>query len=124
VWETDSPLLFESGLHRLVSPIIVVWVNQELQLERLLRRDKSSKEDALNRINSQMPLTQKRDRAHFVIDNEGTLSETKQQVQDILQKIRPSIVYSSISLGARLAFIPLLVWFTLNGCMRLFHLWR
>ncbi|MCR6595209.1 dephospho-CoA kinase [Bacillus halotolerans] len=80
----DIPLLFESKLESLVDKIIVVSVTKELQLERLTKRNQLTEEEALSRIRSQMPLEEKVSRADNVIDNSGTLEETKQQLEEIL----------------------------------------
>jgi len=80
----DIPLLFESKLESLVDKIIVVSVTKEIQLERLTKRNQLTVEEALSRIRSQMPLEEKVSRADNVIDNSGTLEETKQQLEEIL----------------------------------------
>ncbi|QQF64269.1 dephospho-CoA kinase [Bacillus halotolerans] len=80
----DIPLLFESKLESLVDKIIVVSVTKEIQLERLTKRNQLTEEEALSRIRSQMPLEEKVSRADNVIDNSGTLEETKQQLEEIL----------------------------------------
>ncbi|MEC1635356.1 dephospho-CoA kinase [Bacillus mojavensis] len=82
----DIPLLFESKLESLVDKIIVVSVTKELQLERLIKRNQLTEEEALSRIRSQMPLEEKVSRANDVIDNSGTLEETKQQLEEILSR--------------------------------------
>lgn len=56
----DVPLLFEAKMDGWTKPIIVVWVDPETQLQRLLARDRTSEEDARNRINAQMSLDLKR----------------------------------------------------------------
>ncbi|MGD1412605.1 dephospho-CoA kinase [Bacillus stercoris] len=80
----DIPLLFESKLESLVDKIIVVSVTKELQLERLMKRNQLTEEEAVSRIRSQMPLEEKAARADQVIDNSGTLEETKRQLDDII----------------------------------------
>ncbi|MDL4840650.1 dephospho-CoA kinase [Aquibacillus rhizosphaerae] len=80
----DIPLLFESKLTDLVDKIVVVYVEEQIQLARLMERDKSSQEDALKRIRSQMSIKQKAEMADQVIDNSGTLKETEEQLQKIL----------------------------------------
>lgn len=69
--------MFESKLESLVDKIIVVSVTKELQLERLMKRNQLTEEEAVSRIRSQMPLEEKTARADQVIDNSGTLEETK-----------------------------------------------
>jgi dephospho-CoA kinase len=73
----DVPLLFEAKIDWLTRPIIVVWVDDLTQEARLMARDNSSKEQARNRITSQLPLDVKRARADIVIDNSGSLEQTK-----------------------------------------------
>ncbi|MRG87668.1 dephospho-CoA kinase [Salinibacillus xinjiangensis] len=82
----DIPLLFESKLTHFVDKIVVVYVNEETQLERLMNRDQSTKEEASQRINSQIPVEEKAAMADAVINNNGTRSETKEQLLELLQK--------------------------------------
>ncbi|GEL76834.1 dephospho-CoA kinase [Tenuibacillus multivorans] len=81
----DIPLLFESQLFDYVDKVLVVYVDPELQLERLVERDNSSKEEAMNRINSQISITEKRDQADAVVDNSGTIEESREQLIQILK---------------------------------------
>lgn len=80
----DIPLLYESGLTHFVEKVIVVYVTEETQLKRLRERDGTSKEEALRRINSQLSIEEKSRMADKIIDNNGTLQETKQQVEQLL----------------------------------------
>jgi dephospho-CoA kinase len=82
----DIPLLFESELTHLIDKVIVVYVDDEVQLERLMKRNGFSKEEALARIRSQMPLHEKVKKADAVINNNGTVEETKQQLLQILRE--------------------------------------
>ncbi|MBC6300231.1 dephospho-CoA kinase [Listeria booriae] len=81
----DIPLLFESQLEDMVQQIIVVSVDENTQLSRLMERNKLTKTDAKARMASQMPLHEKARRADVVIDNAGSLAETKQQVEALVQ---------------------------------------
>ncbi|MFB7139836.1 dephospho-CoA kinase [Gottfriedia sp. NPDC056225] len=83
----DIPLLYEGNSIELVEKVIVVTVSEENQLKRLMERNGLSKEDALLRIGSQIPVKEKADRADYVIDNNGDLEDTKRQVKDLLNKI-------------------------------------
>jgi len=83
----DIPLLFESKLTYLVDQVVVVYVNELVQLERLQKRNNLSKEDALARIKSQLPLTEKVKMADFVINNNGSIAETKEQVIKLVSKL-------------------------------------
>ncbi|ANB62289.1 dephospho-CoA kinase [Anoxybacteroides amylolyticum] len=82
----DIPLLFESNLTHFVDKIIVVYVDEAIQLERLMKRNGFSQEDALARIRSQMPLSEKKACADVVIDNNGTIDQTRQQLLAILSE--------------------------------------
>jgi dephospho-CoA kinase len=79
----DAPLLIEVGLERLADKILVVKINREKQVQRLLSKTNLSRPDILKRIHAQVPLSTKVRMADFVIDNSGTLKETKEQVGKI-----------------------------------------
>lgn len=82
----DIPLLFESQLTHLVDKTIVVYVDSSTQLERLMNRNQFTKEEALSRIHSQLALDEKIKLADEVINNNGTIQETKDQLILILTK--------------------------------------
>ncbi|MFZ0131475.1 MAG: dephospho-CoA kinase [Desulfobacterales bacterium] len=76
----DVPLLIEAGMDRDLAELIVVYVPEELQLERLMRRDRLTPAEALARIRSQMPIEEKKRRATAVIDNSASPGRTRAQV--------------------------------------------
>ncbi|WP_221566363.1 dephospho-CoA kinase [Alkalihalobacillus sp. TS-13] len=82
----DIPLLFESKLTHMVDHTLLVYVDKETQLKRLMERDHSSSKEALSRIRSQIPLGDKKKWADEVIDNNGTLEESLQQLIHIFTK--------------------------------------
>lgn len=83
----DIPLLYEENYEKEVDEVMVVYVDATTQKERLLNRDQDLSElEAENRINSQMPLFEKAKKADVVIDNNGTVDESHQQVKEWLQK--------------------------------------
>ena len=85
------PLLFEAEMTDLATEIWVVSCLPQQQIERLMQRDNLTVEQAQARINSQMPLSEKCDRADVVLDNSSTLEDLKQQVDLAIEKIlRPS----------------------------------
>ncbi|KAJ8082086.1 Dephospho-CoA kinase cab5 [Marasmius tenuissimus] len=84
----DVPLLIESKLWRYVWGVLLVYLPQETQLQRLMSRDKSSEQDAMSRINSQLPLQQKLDYADYVIQNDGTLEELEAKLSRSVERIR------------------------------------
>lgn len=82
----DIPLLFESQLTHMVDQTLLVYVDAKTQLSRLVNRDGSTEEEALDRIQSQMPIEEKKDLADEVIDNTGRREETEEQLNSILKK--------------------------------------
>lgn len=75
----DVPLLIETGLKRRVDKIIVVNIARDRQIERLRAKTGLSRQEILKRIKAQMPLNHKVRLADFVIDNSGTMKETRKQ---------------------------------------------
>lgn len=82
----DIPLLFESKLTGYVDRTLVVYVDEQTQLERLMERDQSTAEEAQQRIQSQIPVKKKAEMADAVIDNNGTVDQSFQQLKDILHE--------------------------------------
>lgn len=82
----DIPLLFESKLTSLVDKTLLVYVDYETQLSRLLSRNGFTKKEAEARIQSQMPLKDKIQFADAVIDNNGTIEATKDQFHAICEQ--------------------------------------
>ena len=82
----DIPLLFESKLTHLVDKTLLVFVTEKTQLKRLMERNDLSEKEATDRINSQMPLSEKVKLSHAVIDNNGSLANTQQQLNQILKE--------------------------------------
>lgn len=76
----DIPLLFESNLQSYVEKIIVVAVTPPVQKERLMKRNGLTDEEATARISSQIPVAEKVEVADAVIDNDGTIEETRKQL--------------------------------------------
>lgn len=80
----DIPLLFESKLTFMVEKTLLVYVDEDIQLTRLMERNHLSEKDARARIASQMPLSEKRALADAIVNNNGDFEETKEQVISIL----------------------------------------
>ncbi len=81
----DIPLLFESKLQHFVDKILVVSVKEDVQLERLMKRNQLSEEEARARIASQLPMSVKEQGAHAVIYNNSDEAATAQQLKVILE---------------------------------------
>ncbi|KAJ6632869.1 Dephospho-CoA kinase domain-containing protein [Pseudolycoriella hygida] len=87
----DLPLLFETGVMiQYCYKIITVTCEEDIQLTRLMDRNKLSEADAKKRISAQMPLELKCSQSHFVIENSGTLNDTEQQALQILEVLLES----------------------------------
>lgn len=84
----DVPLLFEAKFDDLVEKIIVISLDEKIQLERLMNRDSLSKEEALQRIKSQIPVREKEKLGDYVVDNSFTQENTYNQVDRILEKLK------------------------------------
>ncbi|MCI1590157.1 dephospho-CoA kinase [Heyndrickxia oleronia] len=82
----DIPLLFESNLGFMVDQTILVYVEQSIQLQRLMDRNQFTEAEAMARIQSQMPLEEKIEKSDAVINNNGTIDETEQQLNEIITK--------------------------------------
>ena len=82
------PLLYEVNLQYLFHKVLLVYTPEEIQIERLMKRDGISREMAVNILSSQLPLEEKRSYADFIVDNSGSLEETKKQVQEIWEKLK------------------------------------
>lgn len=84
----DIPLLFEQNYVSWFDETWLVYVNRGVQLERLMKRDKISKEAAESRLNSQWPLERKMVLASHSLDNNGNQKELITQVVHLLEKMR------------------------------------
>lgn len=83
----DIPLLIELNLQYLFHKLLVVYTPEEQQIQRLMARDGISRDEAVSRLKSQLPIDEKVGYADFVIHNEGSLEETRKQVDELWQKI-------------------------------------
>jgi dephospho-CoA kinase len=83
----EAPLLFEAGAEGRVDQVLVVKIDPEIQLQRLMEREDLDEAAALQRITAQMPQQEKLARADYVIDNSGTVEEALLQVDELWQQI-------------------------------------
>ena len=82
----DIPLFFETSRYP-IAKSLVIYATQEQQLERLIEREGYTKEEALKRIQSQIPVEEKRKLATYVIDNSGTLTQLGQECERVKKEI-------------------------------------
>lgn len=83
----EAPLLFEAGAESRVDQVLVVTVEPEIQLQRLIARDGIDHAEATARVAAQMPLTEKIRRADYLINNSGSLVETEAQVRRLYREL-------------------------------------
>jgi dephospho-CoA kinase len=77
----EAALVFEARLEKHYDRVIAVRCRRELQLARVRERQGLSRREALARIKSQLPQSEKARRADYVIDTSGTMAETVEQVE-------------------------------------------
>jgi dephospho-CoA kinase len=82
----DIPLFFEKGNYP-IAESVVVYTPKSKQVERLMSRDKLSKDEAIEKIESQMPIEEKRNNATYVIDNSGNLKQLQFECEKVKEKI-------------------------------------
>lgn len=84
----EAALIVErGGLNDLIEKLILVTSDEESQIERLATRNGFSREEAISRINSQMPTEEKVKYADYLIDNSGTQEETQKQVNNLWSEL-------------------------------------
>lgn len=83
----DMPLLFESHSQTLCDQVLVITLPEEIEIERLMRRNHFSRAEARERIKSQMPLKEKEAKADYVLANTGTIKELEDKLAHLLAKI-------------------------------------
>ncbi|SFM43633.1 dephospho-CoA kinase [Thermodesulforhabdus norvegica] len=93
----DIPLLFESRRSDSFNFIIVVYVPPEVQIARLIKRDRISYDEAAKMIDMQIPINEKARRADWIIDNSGSFEQTKKQVHQLWEHLKT--IWSPIKEG-------------------------
>ncbi len=83
----EIPLLFEGNYQDYFDGVISLYVEPKIQLERLMKRNGLTEKVALEQINSQMSMDEKRKRADFVIDNSGDLTNLAQEFDRLIPQL-------------------------------------
>jgi len=84
----DMPLLIEVGYQKLCDYVLVVYVNQETQIERLMVRDQIDRSEALTKIRSQLLLEEKIKHADHILDNNESKENLYEQINAFLRGIK------------------------------------
>jgi dephospho-CoA kinase len=82
------PLLFEINIQDKFHKVLLVYVPREKQIERLMKRGGVAREAAESILNAQLPIDDKLKYADFVVHNEGTLEETRRQVEHVWKELK------------------------------------
>lgn len=84
----DAALMIESGGYRRFDKIVVVHCRPEIQIERLMKRNNLSRDEALRRIAAQMPQEEKMRYADFLIDTSEDYETTRARILEVFQKLK------------------------------------
>ncbi len=84
----DAALLIETGFHKKMDKVVVVYAEEEQQLKRLMERERFTRDQAMSRIRSQMPLGEKRRHADYIIDNTGAREDTERQANRVFSELK------------------------------------
>lgn len=82
------PLLIETNMHPLFHNVLMVYAPEEEQKRRLMERDGISEEMAMNMISSQLCVEEKKGYCDLIIDNSGSLEDTREQVVELWKKLK------------------------------------
>jgi dephospho-CoA kinase len=87
----DAALMIESGGWERFDKLIVVWCRPEIQLQRLMARNRLDEEEAYRRMETQMPQDEKKKYADFLIDTSGDYESTDRQVREVLEALGTAV---------------------------------
>lgn len=89
----DIPLLFEAHLEYLCDYIIVVYVDEKTQMNRLMNRNHISSQDAFNLMKQQISIEKKKEMGDFIIDNRMNYQELYIEIERVLKVIKDEVIY-------------------------------
>ena len=84
----DAALLIETGLNRDMDAVIVVYADEDRRIQRSVKRDNITEAEARQRSEAQMNLKEKAAMADFVIENNGTMEETRKKARDVFEGLK------------------------------------
>lgn len=84
----DAALMIESGSYKRFAKLIVVWCDDDIQLQRLTLRSNLNEAEALRRIKAQMPQEEKKRYADFLIDTSEGFEDTRRQTIEIFERLK------------------------------------
>ncbi|AUN12003.1 dephospho-CoA kinase [Clostridium botulinum] len=83
----DAPTLIEQGLYEYMDINILVWVDKDTQINRVVKRDGLNRSEVMNRINSQMSMEEKKKFVEYIIDNSKDIENTKSELDKIFMEV-------------------------------------
>jgi dephospho-CoA kinase len=86
----EVPLLFEAGLYGAYDRVVVVYVDETQQIRRLQNRDHRGAAEMAGLLAAQWPINEKLARADYLVDNGGSLSNTRSQVKKLWKELQVS----------------------------------
>ena len=87
----DAAVMIESGSWKRFDSLVVVDCDESQQIGRLRHRNAMNEEEAARRVNAQMPLSEKVKYADHVIDNRGSIDDTRKQVEELMKLLSRSM---------------------------------
>ena len=84
----DFPLLFELSLSKKFDMIILAFVSRDVQLERIIKRDGLTKEEAERRLSAQIPIEEKKRLSDYIVYTNGSLNDTRSQVRKVADELK------------------------------------
>jgi dephospho-CoA kinase len=84
----EFPLLFELSFQKRFDKVILVYVSRDEQIRRAVERGGLSEKEVEERLRAQLPIDEKRPLSDYIIDNEGSLADTRDQVKELMRELR------------------------------------
>jgi dephospho-CoA kinase len=84
----SAALMIEAGTRKRFRKVIVVYCNKEIQIERIMKRERVSRGEALQRIQSQLSSREKKKYADYLINTSGPFTQTRKQVVQVYDKLK------------------------------------
>ena len=84
----EAAIMVETGSYRRYDRLVLAACSRETQIDRFVRRDGATRDEAEARLGRQMPLEEKRRYADFVIDTGGSEARTLEQVHEVYRHLR------------------------------------
>jgi len=84
----DVPLLFELSLKKKFDKVVLVYVSRDVQIKRAIKRGVLTKEKVEKRLKAQIPIEEKKLLSDYIINNEGSLKDTRDQVRKVVHELK------------------------------------